>query len=287
VFSLLAKLKGPLNSLSASGRLTAGLTFLRRRFTNIVEREPQPKDTKSFAQLEWRHMYQKAVALWNALDAVEKLSWESLARPFHITGFAYFISQALKPNPGLYLPLQGGKMAGDIDMEKNRLLKLPLPTDDQEAASKKYHDDNLPPGGYTEGARVYHNANQSAPYNTYTILNFNSETYDTDNIHDNIVNNSRLTCRTAGVYIITLSLDITDTAVGYREAWFVCNSRDYFAGVTSNADIGTEVYQALSAIYRLNVDDFIEAEVYQNSGLPAIYGYWEHYSPYFAMQRIG
>ncbi|GAI72428.1 unnamed protein product, partial [marine sediment metagenome] len=57
-----------------------------------------------------------------------------------MTGFAYWQSQCLKPNPGIYLPLQGGTMQGDIDMAKYRILKLPLPTDAQEAASKTYID---------------------------------------------------------------------------------------------------------------------------------------------------
>jgi len=98
-------------------------------------------------------MYLKAVALWHALSSAEKQAWESSARRKHMTGFAWFMSQALKPNPGLYLPLQGGIMSGDIDMDKHRILKLPLPTDDQEAASKKYHDDNLPPG-YTDADAI-------------------------------------------------------------------------------------------------------------------------------------
>ncbi|GAI14555.1 unnamed protein product, partial [marine sediment metagenome] len=62
----------------------------------------------------------------------------------HMTGYAWFISQCLRPNPGIYLPLQGGTMQGNIDMAKHRLLKLPLPTVNQEAASKKYVDDLAP-----------------------------------------------------------------------------------------------------------------------------------------------
>lgn len=97
-------------------------------------------------------MYQKAVALWHALSVDEKAEWEALARPRHMTGFAWFMSQALKPNPGLYLPLQGGTMAGDIDMSKHRILRLPLPSDTQEPASKAYHDDvaNLPTHGHAQ-----------------------------------------------------------------------------------------------------------------------------------------
>ncbi|MBA7568524.1 hypothetical protein ES708_10253 [subsurface metagenome] len=119
------------------------------RRQSIIEKKPIPTDVKSLAQLSWRHMYQKAVVLWHALSGAEQQEWESSARRKHMTGFAWFMSQALKPNPGLYLPLQGGVMAGNIDMAKNRLLNLPDPTDDQEAARKKYVDDK--PGMIVHG----------------------------------------------------------------------------------------------------------------------------------------
>lgn len=130
----MAKLKNPLLSLGAIGRLAKDIVFTRRRRTDIAEKKPTPLDVKSLLQLSWRHMYQKAIVLWLALSPSEKQEWESLARPKHMTGYAYFISLALKPNPGLYLPLQGGTMSGDIDMAEHRLLKLPTPSDAQEAA---------------------------------------------------------------------------------------------------------------------------------------------------------
>jgi len=128
----MAKLKNPLLSLRAVGRLAKDMSLTRRRGQNIIEKTPIVPDAKTLAQLSWRHMYQKAVALWLALSAAEKQEWESLARPKHMTGFAWFMSQALKPNPGLYLPLQGGTMQGNIDMAKFRLLRLPAPVDAQE-----------------------------------------------------------------------------------------------------------------------------------------------------------
>lgn len=85
-------------------------------------------------------MFLKCTALWHALSAAEQAEWESLARPRHMTGYAYWQSQCLRPNPGIYLPLQGGTMAGNITMDKHRLLKLPAPTDAQEAVNKEYAD---------------------------------------------------------------------------------------------------------------------------------------------------
>jgi len=85
-------------------------------------------------------MYSKCVDLWHDLSDAEHQEWESLARPKHMSGYAWYLSQCLRPNPGIYLPLQGGTMSGDIDMAKNRLLKLPEPSHEQEPATKSYSD---------------------------------------------------------------------------------------------------------------------------------------------------
>ncbi|MBA7587054.1 hypothetical protein ES708_29066 [subsurface metagenome] len=127
------KLKGPLLSLGATGGLTKLFSLARRMGRNIIERKPIPANAKSPAQLFNRHMFTKCTALWHLLSEAEKAEWERLATPRHMTGYAWYISQCLRPNPGIYLPLQGGTMSGDIDMDKNRLLKLPEPTDSQEA----------------------------------------------------------------------------------------------------------------------------------------------------------
>lgn len=152
----MVKLKNPLLSLGASNTISKAITFVRRRSQNIAEIKPEILDIKSPGQLSWRHMFLKCTALWNALSAAEKEDWESLARSRHMTGYAYWQSQCLRPNPGIYLPLQGGTMQGDIDMDKYRLLKLPLPTDVQEACSKTYHDAlaNVPIHGHAQHTDV-------------------------------------------------------------------------------------------------------------------------------------
>ena len=283
----MTKLRQPLLSFFASGRLTEILAFRRSRGQNIAEVKPEPEDTKSLAQLSWRHMYQKAVALWHALSAAEKQDWESQARRRHMTGYAWFMSQALKPNPGLYLPLQGGTMAGDIDMAKHRILKLPVPTDAQEAATKNYVDTAIPPGGYTEGARVYHNTHQAIPNATYSELAFNSQRYDTDGIHDPVVNNSRLTCKTPGIYAITATLYFETNNVGFRHALIRHNitfdiaiearptTIDYLSGFT------------ISSQLEMLLNEYVRLFVYQTSGAPLNVVAGPKSSPEFMMQRIG
>jgi len=283
----MSKLKNPLLSLKAQGALGNAITFLRRRKQDIVEKTPIPTDRKTFLQLEWRHMYQKAVALWHALSAEEKQEWESLARRKHMTGFAWFVSQALKPNPGLYLPLQGGSMSGDIVMEKNRILKLPLPTDTQEPLTLAYFNANIAPYLYNEGARAYHSVDQSIPNITATTLAFNSERWDTDNIHDLVTNNSRLTCQTAGKYLVATTLAFGLSAVGRRLIHFILSGG--VAVASFEVGIGAEGrYQAAPAtIANLAVGDFLEVSVYQSSGGALDVRAIPPYSAEFMMQRIG
>ncbi|GAH13076.1 unnamed protein product, partial [marine sediment metagenome] len=150
----MAKLKNSILGLNVSGTISGAITFLRRMRHQIAEKKPELIDAKTGAQLSWRHMFLKVVALWHDLSAAEKLEWESAARPKHMTGYAWFVSQALRPNPGIYLPLQGGTMQGNIDMAKHRLLKLPLPTDAQEAASKAYADALILPATQVEPSHI-------------------------------------------------------------------------------------------------------------------------------------
>src|SRR5678815_4874680 len=65
-------------------------------------------------------------------------------------------------------------------------------------------------------ARVYHNTTQSIANNTNVALAFNSERFDTDTIHDLSTNNSRLTCRTAGTYLLLGHFGTAANATGRR-----------------------------------------------------------------------
>ncbi len=142
----MVKLKSPLFSLSAQRRLGDDIVFQRRGRENLAGARQSHPDAKSAGQLSWRTMFQKVVALWHALSPSDKLDWEALARRQHMTGYAWFLSQALKPNPGIYLPLLGGIMQGGIDMAGFKVENVPDPATDQEPVTLKYFNDNLPTG---------------------------------------------------------------------------------------------------------------------------------------------
>lgn len=136
----MAKLKNPLASLRASGALGNALSFARRKAVNLVERKPVPPDARSESQGSWRTMFTACKDLWHTLSAAEKAAWESAATPRHMTGYAWYLSQCLRPNPGIYLPLAGGEMSGNIGMATHSIIGLPLPTGTGHATRKSYVD---------------------------------------------------------------------------------------------------------------------------------------------------
>lgn len=316
----MSKAKNPLMSFLAQGRLGKLLSFKRSRSQNIVETSPAPPDAKSLAQLSWRHMYLKAVALWHALSTAEQQDWESQARRRHMTGFAWFISQALKPNPGLYLPLQGGTMAGNILMASNKLRDLPAPVLPNDAARlidligvnnflaltdtpAAYAGQALKGvrvnaganalefaalvGGYTEGARAYHDASISIPNTTWTVLPLNSERYDTDSIHNLVIANQRLTCKTPGKYDISATVFFDTNNVGDRRLEIIYNNITPIAGIGLKAITAGYTGCAFSTVYNLALNDYLHVRVYQSSGGALNVISASAYSPEFAMQRIG
>ncbi|GAH87980.1 unnamed protein product, partial [marine sediment metagenome] len=201
------------------------LTFLRRKSVNILEKTPVIKDAQSAPQLTWRTMFNLYVDLWHTLSVAEKAEWESAARSRHMTGYAWYISQCLRPNPGIYLPLAGGKMQGDIDMEQHRLKDLPLPGLPFEAA-RKWDLDTLE-ARWKTGARVYHDVNQAVPHATWTTLAFNSERYDTASMHSTVINNDRITVLIAGKYVCGVCVQWEGNVNGLRQVMIELN-RGFF-----------------------------------------------------------
>ncbi|MBA7685925.1 hypothetical protein ES703_94356 [subsurface metagenome] len=232
-------------------------------------------------------MYHKCAALWGDLSATEKSEWESLARPKHMTGFAYWQSQCLKPNPGIYLPLQGGTMQGDIEMDGYHIHGLPAPVHLQDPLRRQDYVEYIQPFLHAHGARVYHSLDQSIPNLSWYTLAFDSERYDTDDIHDTVTNNSRLTCKTAGKYVISGSILWSLNATGDRSIHIRLNGSIRLACQTIRAPAGDMANMSIATIYDLAVNDYVELRVYHTAGNGLTVYEWGNYSPEFMMQRIG
>lgn len=135
-------------------------------------------------------------------------------------------------------------------------------------------------------ARVRHSANQSiASGGMAKVLTFNTEDYDTDSIHDNGVAPSRLTCQTAGLYLIIGQAEWQSNTSGRRALVIRLNGTTYIA-ISDDIASGPNG-QVVMTTWLLGVGDYIELMAFQDSGtnLNVIGG--QAHSPVLAMCRIG
>lgn len=139
----------------------------------------------------------------------------------------------------------------------------------------------------TIGARVYSSANQTIPSYVLTPLNFNLERYDTNIIHDNIINNSRLTAKTPGKYLICGSIQWDIGDIGFRGILIVKNGIKTIAedtGLPISSMAGK--FMSICTIYQLNVDSYVELKVIHSKGMDLNIIYQPNTSPEFEMTLI-
>lgn len=133
--------------------------------------------------------------------------------------------------------------------------------------------------------RVYHSTTQSISDSTWTAVNFNSERFDNDSIHDPVTNNTRLTCKTAGVYQIAAHISFAHHATGCRHLTISVNgSTPYIAEQNHVPDpTAHPTHMFINTIYKLAVNDYIEILIWQNSGAPLLTYQASNSSPEFMM----
>lgn len=137
------------------------------------------------------------------------------------------------------------------------------------------------------GARVTHSVNQSISDATETSLAFDTERYDTDTIHDAVTNNSRLTAKTAGKYLIVGQAYMAASDAGIRYFVFRLNGVTYIGITEWDTAQGSVTAMHSSTIYDMAVDDYVECRVYQSSGGALNVNAAGNYTPEFMMQKIG
>lgn len=134
-------------------------------------------------------------------------------------------------------------------------------------------------------ARVFHNAGQAIANGAETTLAFNSERFDTDDLHNNVTNNSRLTAPVAGVYLITASIQWAATAGGLRQLFIRHNGT---TAIASELLTGVANHQqTVSTIYKLAANDYVEVRVNQTSGASLNVTTTGNNSPEFSMSYLG
>jgi len=109
---------------------------------------------------------------------------------------------------------------------------------------------------------AYRSATQTIPTADGTALALNVELFDTDSMHDNATNNTRITFRTAGTYVVDLSSSwAADPANAYIKIL-----KNGTSDLKLQQIVGDYRSMSLTAIRDFVVGDYIEMIVFQNSG---------------------
>lgn len=118
------------------------------------------------------------------------------------------------------------------------------------------------------GALAYNTASSQVVQNaSWMAVNWQAEQFDTDN-YWTISSPSKLTIPSNGYYVVTLNIQTdTTTAGGNLRAiaiWTNGSATNY--DVQQRTAVSDYLIKSCSNIYKLNLGDFLEGYVYQDSG---------------------
>jgi hypothetical protein len=136
-------------------------------------------------------------------------------------------------------------------------------------------------------ARVRMLAPQSIAPSAFTPVAFDDDVWDTDDIHDPESHATRLTARTAGLYVMTASFEWESNPVGWRTAVLKVNAITNVSFAQQLAVKGGDTVQAITAQYVMNVLDYVELVVRQNSGGPLDLGGGPNIESNLSMSWVG
>jgi hypothetical protein len=149
------------------------------------------------------------------------------------------------------------------------------------------HLDSKAPHPNVPAARVTHSVAQSIANSIPTFVSFDTERFDNDVIHDVLTNNTRLTCKTAGKYLIIGAVSFAVNNTGQRVAHIKLNGSTIIGFGGGVALVGDYTPIVVSTIYNLAVNDYVELQVTQTSGGALDIVKSNPYSPEFMMVRVG
>lgn len=115
--------------------------------------------------------------------------------------------------------------------------------------------------------RVYSSAAQTADNNVDQTITFNQESYDTDNMHDNSTDNSRIKATTAGKYMIVVNVEWAANGTGWRNHYLRHSSGDTIASTRLNTVAApSKCVVSFTGVWNFAANEYVELKVAQNSG---------------------
>lgn len=123
------------------------------------------------------------------------------------------------------------------------------------------------------GVRLYKSVDELYATGAYRDLLFDTEDFDTDSYHSTASNTQRITCAVAGYYLFSAVIQFAVNTTGIRVMRFnrynsssVSQATYHKQSIGANTGGGANTYLSSSGIIKMNADDFVIVEIYQDSG---------------------
>ena len=131
--------------------------------------------------------------------------------------------------------------------------------------------------------RATKSTSQSIPPNVATAITFDGETFDTDSLHDNVTNNTRLTASISGKWLVIGNVEVVAGGLS-GDVKIVKNGGNIYAATSLPLRQNGNQKANLSAIVDLNAGDYVELIVIHSglSSVPISYS-----NTFFSMVYIG
>jgi hypothetical protein len=115
--------------------------------------------------------------------------------------------------------------------------------------------------------RAFNSAATTTTNGVEAAIPFDSESFDTDSMHDTGVNNTRITFNTTGVYAVGGNLSWASNATGTRHLEIKLNNTTYLAvGNVLSVGASFNTRMVASTLYKFAANDYVELRVFQDSG---------------------
>jgi len=135
-------------------------------------------------------------------------------------------------------------------------------------------------------ARAFNNANVSTTSPVVLVMPLNSEVFDTNSMHDNVTNNSRITVKKTGIYIVNATVQFAANISNQRFIRLLKNGAEIATQSTQALSGGTTTRLAISCVINAVPNDYFELAVFQNSGGNLNVEYVANMSPYLTVAKI-
>lgn len=137
--------------------------------------------------------------------------------------------------------------------------------------------------------RAFNSTPFSVPDSTFTAVTFDSERFDTDDIHSDGTNTSRFTCNTPGIYLLGFNAAFATNPANDAYCGLRLNGSTFigFSGVVLDPVSAHASIAFVTTVFGLAAADYVEAIAYQSSGSAINLSASGDYSPEAFMVRVG